>query len=399
MTLAGRLPAFTWDRIAPLREKAHFHPNGPVDLSMGTPVDPVPDVIRGALSEGSNAPGYPATRGTARLRSAAAGWLARAHGVCVSPDDVLPVVGTKEFIAWLPVMLGLGPGDVVVHPELAYPTYDIGARLAGATAVASDLPPHVASDWPSRSSDWPRGSSDWPPRSRGGKSGNIRLLWLNSPSNPTGRVLSAAEMRAAVKWGRAHGAVVASDECYICLGWEVSPVSVLHPDVCGGSRDGVLAVHSLSKRSNLAGYRAGFVAGDPALVADLLAIRKQAGMIMPDPVQDAMTAALDDDAHAVAQRQRYAARRSVLRAAFSDAGWRIDHSEAGLYLWATHPAHDCWSAAERLAAQCGILVAPGSLYGPAGIRHVRVALTATDERIAAAAERLAALRLTELRSS
>jgi aspartate/methionine/tyrosine aminotransferase len=139
MTLAGRLPAFTWDRIAPLREKAHFHPNGPVDLSMGTPVDPVPDVIRGALSEGSNAPGYPATRGTARLRSAAAGWLARAHGVCVSPDDVLPVVGTKEFIAWLPVMLGLGPGDVVVHPELAYPTYDIGARLAPARGVGLAL--------------------------------------------------------------------------------------------------------------------------------------------------------------------------------------------------------------------------------------------------------------------
>ena len=138
MTLAGRLPAFTWDRIAPLGEKAGLHPDGPVDLSMGTPVDPVPDLIRGALAEASNAPGYPATWGTPRLRSAAAGWLARAHGVSVSPDDVLPVVGTKEFIAWLPVMLGLGPGDVVVHPELAYPTYDIGVRLAGATAVASD---------------------------------------------------------------------------------------------------------------------------------------------------------------------------------------------------------------------------------------------------------------------
>src|SRR6266481_5293561 len=146
MTLASRLPAFTWDRIAPLRGKAGLHPDGLVDLSMGTPVDPVPGLIREALAGASNAPGYPATWGTPRLRAAAAGWLARAHGVCVPPDDVLPVVGTKEFIAWLPVMLGLGPGDVVVHPELAYPTYDIGARLAGATAVASDLPPHVASD-------------------------------------------------------------------------------------------------------------------------------------------------------------------------------------------------------------------------------------------------------------
>ena len=193
-------------------------------------------------------------------------------------------------------------------------------------------------------------------------------------------------MRAVVEWARQRGAVVASDECYISLGWEVSPVSVLHPDVCGPSRAGVLAVHSLSKRSNLAGYRAGFVTGDPALVADLLAIRKQAGMIMPGPVQAAMTAALDDDTHAGEQRERYLGRRSVLRAAFTEAGWRIDHSEAGLYLWATHPARDCWSAAELLAAECGILVAPGELYGAAGTRHIRVALTATDERIAAAAE-------------
>jgi succinyldiaminopimelate transaminase len=378
-TLADRLPVFTWDRIAPLREKAGLYPNGPVDLSIGTPVDPVPDVIRRALAAASDWPGYPATRGTAELRTAAAGWLARAHGVSVSPDDVLPVVGTKEFIAWLPVMLGLGPGDVMVHPALAYPTYDIGARLAGATAVASD--------WPLAGS--PLAGS---PLAADRESGRIRLIWLNSPSNPTGRVLSAADMRAAVDWARAHGAVVASDECYLTLGWETTPVSVLDPEVCGPSRAGVLAVHSLSKRSNLAGYRAGFVTGDPALIADLLAIRKQAGMIMPGPVQGAMTAALDDESHATEQRERYGRRRSVLRDAFVSAGWRIDHSEAGLYLWVTHPAHDCWSAAELLADQGGILVAPGELYGSAGSRHVRVALTATDERIAAAAQRLKELR-------
>src|SRR5438105_1573895 len=285
MTLASRLPVFTWDRIAPLREKAGLHPGGPVDLSMGTPVDPVPDLIRSALAEASNAPGYPATWGTPRLRSAAAGWLARAHGVSVSPDDVLPVVGTKEFIAWLPVMLGLGPGDVVAHPALAYPTYDIGARLAGASVHASDSLP--AAD-------------------------PVKLVWVNSPSNPTGRVLPVEHLRTVVEWARERGAVVASDECYISLGWEVAPVSVLHPSVCGGSHDGVLAVHSLSKRSNLAGYRAGFVTGDPALVAGLLAIRKQAGMIMPGPVQAAMAAALSDDEHAVVQRERYAGRRSVL---------------------------------------------------------------------------------------
>src|ERR1700683_2752614 len=258
MTLAARLPAFTWDRIAPLSEQAGLHPDGPVDLSMGTPVDPVPEVIQRALAEPANAPGYPLTRGTARLREAAAGWLARAFSVSVSPDDVLPVIGTKEFIAWLPVMLGLGPGDVMVYPELAYPTYDIGARLAGAAAVASDS---LLALGPAP----------------------VRLVWLNSPSNPTGRVLPAEHLRKVVEWARERGAVVASDECYLGLGWEAEPVSVLDPAVCGSSRAGVLAIHSLSKRSNLAGYRAGFVTGDPVLVAEVLAIRKQAGGIVADP--------------------------------------------------------------------------------------------------------------------
>ena len=364
MTLAGRLPAFTWDRIAPLGEKAGLHPDGAVDLSMGTPVDPVPAVIRDALAAASNAPGYPQTRGTAAVRTAAAGWLARSLSVSVSPEDVLPVIGTKEFIAWLPVMLGLGPGDVMVYPELAYPTYDIGARLAGVAAVAADS---LLSLGPAR----------------------VRLVWVNSPSNPTGRVLPVSHLRKVVEWARERSAVVASDECYVTLGWDASPVSVLHPSVCGGSSDRVLAVHSLSKRSNLAGYRAGFVTGDPLLVAELLAIRKQAGMMVPGPVQAALAAALSDEAHAVVQRERYAARRSVLRAAFTRAGWSVDHSEAGLYLWLRHPGHDCWSAAELLAAQAGIVVTPGAVYGPSGVRHIRVALTATDERIAAAVGRLA----------
>jgi succinyldiaminopimelate transaminase len=367
MTLAARLPAFTWDRIAPLGEKAGLHPDGAVDLSIGTPVDPVPLVIRDALAAASDAPGYPATWGTAALRTAAAGWLDRTLAVSVPPGDVLPVIGTKEFIAWLPLMLGLGPGDVMVYPELAYPTYEIGARLSGSTAVASDS---LLSLGPAP----------------------VRLVWINSPSNPTGRVLPVSHLRKVVSWARERGAVVASDECYITLGWDASPVSVLHPSVCDGSFDGVLAVHSLSKRSNLAGYRAGFVTGDAALVASLLAVRKQAGMMVPAPVQAALTAALSDESHAAEQRSRYAKRRSVLRAAFTAAGWSVEHSEAGLYLWLTHPGHDGWSAAELLAAECGILVTPGALYGPSGARHVRVALTATDERVAAAAVRLAALR-------
>jgi succinyldiaminopimelate transaminase len=324
-------------------------------------------LIQAALVAGADSPGYPATHGTAALREAAADWLARRHGVTVSPDAVLPVIGTKELIAWLPTLLGCGPGDVVVHPALAYPTYDIGARLAGARPVRADV---------------------------GGVPGaglepadRVRLAWLNSPSNPTGAVLAAEALREAVGWARDRGAVLASDECYISLGWDAEPLSVLHPDACDGSHQGLLAVHSLSKRSNLAGYRAGFVTGDPALVAALLEIRKHAGMIVPAPVQAAMKIALQDDAHAEKQRARYAARRARLRPALEGAGWAVDHSAAGLYLWAAHPAYDGRGSVKALA-DVGILVAPGEFYGPAGARHIRMALTATDERIESAASRL-----------
>jgi len=364
VTLAARLPEYPWDELAPLREKARAFPGGAVDLSIGTPVDPVPDVIQRALAAAADAPGYPLTAGTPGLRDAAAGWLARCHGVRVDPVCVLPVIGTKEFIAWLPVMLGLGPGDTVIYPALAYPTYDIGARLAGARPVASD-------------------DLEGPPA--------VRLRWVNSPSNPTGRVLAPAQLRSAVAWARSRGCVLASDECYIDLGWSATPVSVLHPTVTEGSFDGVLAVFSLSKRSNLAGYRAGFVTGDPSLISQLLLVCKQAGMIVPEPVQAAMTAALCDDSHAAEQRAVYRARREVLAEGLIAAGFRIDHSEAGLYLWAARPGLDSRGACELLAAECGILVGPGSMYGPDGARHIRVALTATDERVAAAGQRLRAL--------
>jgi succinyldiaminopimelate transaminase len=329
---------------------------------VGTPVDPVPLVVRDALAAGADSPGYPPVHGSARVREAAAGWLSRRHGVTVNPAAVLPLLGTKEFISSLPSMLGCGPDDLVVYPELAYPTYDIGARLAGARRVASDGLTVVG---PSRAS----------------------LIWVNSPANPTGRVLPAGHLRKMVAWARERGAVLASDECYLDLGWEAEPVSVLHPDVCGSSTEGVLAVYSLSKRSNMAGYRAGFAAGDPALVAELLEIRRHSGQMMPGPVQAAMVAALDDDAHADEQRGRYAARRALLRGALEAAGWGIQHSEAGLYLWASRRGLDCWGSVQALA-EAGILVAPGEFYGAAGRGHIRVALTATDERVEAAASRL-----------
>jgi succinyldiaminopimelate transaminase len=365
-TVASRLPGFPWDRLTPASARASAHPDGIADLSIGTPVDPVPAVVKEALAAAADSPGYPLTKGTSALRAAAADWLSRRHGVLVSQDAVLPAIGTKELIAWLPTLLGCQPGDRVSFPELAYPTYDIGARLAGAAAVATDYPDHA-------------------------DAGPIRLAWLNSPSNPTGRVLPAGRMRQLVAWARSAGAVLSSDECYIDLGFEAAPVSLLHPGVCEGSHDGLLAVYSLSKRSNMAGYRAGFVTGDPQLVAALLEVRKHAGMIVPAPVQAAMTAALTDDAHAAEQHARYARRRQVLRPALEEAGWVVSHSEAGLYLWAAHPHYDCWESVGVLSER-GILVSPGEFYGPAGVRHIRVALTATDERIDAAAARLRALR-------
>lgn len=369
MTLATRLPSYPWDELAPIAEKARAFPGGAVDLSVGTPVDPVPAVIQDALVAAANAPGYPLTAGTPELRSSAAAWLARSLDVHVDPVTVLPVIGTKEFIAWLPTMLGLGAGDMVLYPSLAYPTYDIGAKLCGAASAAAD----AAED-----------ALDGAPPS-------ARLLWVNSPSNPTGRVLSVDSLRDAVAWARSRGAILASDECYIELGWDTSPVSALHSSVRGDSLDGVIAVFSLSKRSNLAGYRAGFATGDPALMKDLLLVGRQAGMIVPAPVQAAMVAALSDDAHVAEQKARYAARRAVLVEGLTSAGFRIEHSEAGLYLWATRPGLDCWGACELLAAECGILVGPGSMYGPGGSAFVRVALTATDERVAAAGARLRTL--------
>jgi succinyldiaminopimelate transaminase len=343
-------------------------PGGLVDLSVGTPVDPAPKVVQDALAAAADAPGYPLTSGTPALRQAIADFLVGRFGAHeVGPVNVLPTIGSKELVATLPGLLGIGPGDVVAHPPLAYPTYDVGARLCGATPVGADDPAGL---------------------DEAARQGRVRLVWVNSPANPSGRVQTPAQIADLVAWARANDAVLASDECYAEFGWDADPVSVLHPDVCGGTLDGLLSVYSLSKRSNLAGYRAAFLAGDAGLVANLLEIRKHIGMMVPAPVQAAMIAALSDDEHVAVQRERYSARRALLRPALEDAGFRVEHSNAGLYLWVTRD-EDCWASVDRLA-QRGILVAPGEFYGPAGQRHVRVALTATDERISAGVQRLRA---------
>ncbi|MFF8911416.1 bifunctional succinyldiaminopimelate transaminase/glutamate-prephenate aminotransferase [Streptomyces olivaceoviridis] len=362
--VSDRLPTFPWDKLEPYKKTAAAHPDGIVDLSVGTPVDPVPELVQKALIDAADSPGYPTVWGTPALRDAITGWLERRLGARgVTHRHVLPVVGSKELVAWLPTQLGLGPGDKVAYPRLAYPTYEVGARLARAEYEVYDDP---------RDLD-PAG---------------LKLLWLNSPSNPTGKVLSRQELTDIVAWARAHDVLVFSDECYLELGWEADPVSVLHPDVNGGSYDGIVAVHSLSKRSNLAGYRAAFAAGDPAVLGPLLEIRKHGGMMTSAPTQAAVVAALGDDAHVHEQRERYAARREALRAALLADGFRIEHSEASLYLWATR-GESCWTTVAHLADR-GILVAPGDFYGEAGKNHVRVAFTATDERVRAAVARLSA---------
>jgi succinyldiaminopimelate transaminase len=361
--VSASLPEFPWDTLADAKARAAAHPDGIVDLSVGTPVDPVAPPIREALAAASSASGYPATAGTARLRESAVAALARRFGITgLTEAGVLPVIGSKELIAWLPTLLALGGDDLVVVPELAYPTYDVGARLAGTQVLYADSLTQLGPQSPA-------------------------LVYVNSPSNPTGQVLGVDHLRKVVGWARERGAVVASDECYLGLGWDAEPLSVLHPSVCDGDHTGLLAVHSLSKSSSLAGYRAGFVAGDQALVAELLAVRKHAGMMVPTPVQAAMVAALDDDPHEHEQRDRYRRRRDVLLPAFRSAGFTVDYSEAGLYLWVTR-GEACRDTVSWLA-QRGILAAPGEFYGPRGAQHVRVALTATDERIAAAADRLA----------
>ena len=361
------LPDFPWDSLEPAKARAAAHPEGICDLSVGTPVDPTPEIARRALIEAADSPGYPPTIGTPALRQAACEWFERRRGATVTEDEILPVIGSKEIVAMLPSLLGLGAGDAVAIPAVAYPTYDVGARLAGAEPVASDDP----ADWPA----------------------NTRLIWLNSPGNPHGYVLSTDRLREIVAWAREHGAVIAADECYAELPWAEPYVSggvpsLLADGVCGGDHAGLLVTYSLSKQSSAAGYRAALLAGDAELIGPIREIRKHSGMMIPGPVQAAMAVLLGDDAHVAERRERYGRRREVLARAVQGAGLELDpDTAAGLYLWARAEI-DSMKLVDLLAER-GILVAPGSFYGPRGEGHVRMALTASDERIDAAAARLA----------
>ena len=348
-----KLPDFPWDALSPYGQKAKAHPSGFIDLSQGTPVDPTPQFIQDAFKAASNSPSYPVTMGTPELREAIATW-AKAQLGASGDFGVLPLIGSKELVAWLPTIL---ESTHVIYPEVAYPTYLVGSMIAKTKSSSVDFD---ATTWP-----------------------EADLAWVNTPSNPTGRVHSDSELISAIEWARKGGVVVA-DECYLEFGNGISPKSIL--SLTGGNNKNILAIHSLSKRSSIAGYRAAMMIGDKELIARILEVRKHAGMMVPLPVQKAMVAALGDSQHVAEQRDRYNARKAKVRSAIEKHGFRVDHSEAGLYLWATRGESD-WDSVAWFAER-GILVTPGHFYGTKGSQHVRIAMTATDAQIDELVKRL-----------
>ncbi|HET8582610.1 MAG TPA: succinyldiaminopimelate transaminase [Jatrophihabitans sp.] len=350
-------PPYPYELLDEIASIAAAHEGGAIDLSVGTPCDPAPDAVRAALSAGDTARGYPPSIGTPALRVAAAGWIARRLGATVDPTtEVAACVGSKEFVASLPQYLKLrDPSrDTVLYPAISYPTYAMGATLAGVRAV-----PYTSLD-----------EID--------EADRALCIWVNSPANPSGEL---HDLAAAARWGRERGIPVISDECYAEFTWTGPPSTILQ-----AGTDGVLAVHSLSKRDNFAGARIGFYAGDPELVHYLREVRKHAGLMPPGPVQAAAVLALDDDAHVDAQRARYRRRLERLVEILGKAGYPADLPDGAFYLWV--PVPDAWVAARDLATRAGIVVSPGEFYGPLGSGHVRVAAVQPDERLDLAAGRL-----------
>jgi succinyldiaminopimelate transaminase len=369
-----RLPPYPYDRLAGLAKLAGEHDGGMVDCSIGTPCDPpLPAVVEALASSGTER-GYPASAGSPQLREAAAEWLARRFGLPDIPvSSVAACVGTKELVASVPHVLRLREPqkDTVLYPAVSYPTYAMGAELAGCRAVPVPPPPGRAGGLDLGAI----GAAD---------AERALVLWSNSPSNPTGGL---GDLGAEAAWGRAHAVPVFSDECYAEFTWDGPPRSVLE-----GGRDGVVAVHSLSKRSNLAGVRVGFYAGDAELVEFLRAVRQHAGLMVPGPAQAAGVAALRDDAHVETQRERYLERLTYLAGVLGAYGCPVALPEGGFYLWVPVPADrfpDAWAMAEALAADGGLLVSPGDLYGDDGAGHVRVAVVQPMERLALVGDRLA----------
>ncbi|WP_300766008.1 succinyldiaminopimelate transaminase [uncultured Bifidobacterium sp.] len=358
---------YDWGRLREYSNIADGCPGGSVDLSVGSPVDPVPRRVMIALADAADYPGYPATIGSPELRTAIADWTMNFRDVDLRQmgASTVPTVGSKEAVALMASILGLGRGDVVVQPRVSYPTYEIGTQIAGATVLKVDDVADVES---------------WSHDDR------VRMVWVNSPSNPTGRMLSVAQMAAIVKAARSIGAVVVSDECYALMSWSGLPArSVLDPAVCGIDCSGVIMLYSLSKQSNMAGYRAAFLAGDASLVDRIVSYRRQMGLIVPGPVQGAMVGALRGVRDVNEQASRYHSRLTRIVGALSTAGYDASMPEGGLYVWVRALGCDCWEDMRNLA-RVGVLASPGEFYGDS--RYLRFSATARDADIDTACERI-----------
>lgn len=368
MTIAGfQPPPYPYDRLVPLRERAAALPGGVVDCSIGTPCDPPPAFLAAAMADPATAQTYPPSIGTPAYREAACAWLERRFAVAIGPSQLAACVGTKELVAGLPHWLRLRRPDLdtVLYPAISYPSYEMGALLAGGRAVA------VPSDADGRLCLEDIDSSDV---------ARALCLWVNSPGNPDGTL---DDLDAAAAWGREHGVLVLSDECYAEFTWAGPPRTILEHGT-----EGVLAVHSLSKRSNFAGARIGFYAGDHELVSYLSELRKHAGFMPPGPVQAAGALAWADDEHVEAQRERYLERLALLVEGLRAVGIAASRPAGAFYLWVPAPDGDAWGLAERLATEAGLLVSPGEFYGPAAADHVRIAAVQPLDRLRLAMERL-----------
>jgi succinyldiaminopimelate transaminase len=361
-------PPYPYDQLSELRAIADRHPGGCVDLSVGTPTDAPPKIVVDALAASGAERGYPPSIGTVAFREAAAGWVRTRFGVDVDPNQVAACIGTKELVAGVPHWLRLRDPDrdVVLYPEVSYPTYAMGAELAGARAVA------VPVDDRFRLRIDAIDPAD---------AARALCLWVNTPGNPAGGL---DDLPDAAAWGRAHDVPVFSDECYAEFTWTGEPRTILE-----AGTEGVVAVHSLSKRSNLAGARVGFYGGDADLVAYLSEVRKHAGFMVAGPVQAAAVAAWSDSVHVDEQRARYWHRLERCRELLAQVDVDVDLPDGGFYLWARAPDGDAWALARRLAETAGALVSPGVFYGSAGADHVRLAMVRPDEQLDLLADRLA----------
>jgi succinyldiaminopimelate transaminase len=364
-------PPYPYDRLDELKAIADAHDGGVVDLSIGTPFDPPPESVVKALAESGAERGYPPSIGTPEFRAAAASWLNRTVGTGIGPDDVRATIGSKEFVAGLPHYLRLrDPGrDTVLYPAISYPSYEMGATLGGCRAVPVPLDQR-----------WRIDLSAIDPAD----AARALCLWINTPGNPAGGL---DDLDEAYRWGRDNDVLVVSDECYVAFTWDGPPRSIL-TSAASRALEGAIAVHSLSKRSNLAGVRAGFYAGDPELLHYLGEVRKHAGFMSPGPVQAAAVAAFEDETHVEVQRDIYRRRLELMLRITSLLGSEAEMPGGGFYLWAPAPDGDAWGFARRLATEAGVLVSPGEFYGRQGADHVRIALVQPDHRLALAAARM-----------